>query len=361
MNAIVGLIELCLQGDMQDKQRQYLERIEAASQSLMSIINDILDVSKMEAGKMQLDSVAFQLEDTLSGVYAMMNELSRRKKIPLVIFEHGAPYPTVVGDPQRLQQVLINLLGNAIKFTHKGQVKIEIKELQRDRVSSCFEFSISDTGIGISQANLSKLFQPFSQGDSSVTRHYGGTGLGLTISKKLVEAMGGEIRVASREGIGSTFSFVITLPHAKRSETAVSNEVKTPEPLPDYIRNARVLLVEDNEINRMVIVEILQQAGIRVEMAEHGQNALPLLAQNQYDCILMDVQMPVMDGYQTTQHIRQMPAYRQVPIIAITANALTENRNKCLAVGMNDFLSKPVRSSSLYEILRKWIKPVANA
>jgi two-component system, sensor histidine kinase len=353
MNAVVGLVELCLQSCADRKQREYLQRIETASKSLMVIINDILDVSKMEAGKMQLNLQAFRLEETLDAVYAMMSDLCLRKSIELVIYEHNAPYRMVVGDAQRLQQILVNLLGNAIKFTHRGQVKIEVRQSSSVAEQGCFRFEISDTGIGIGEEKLGKLFQPFSQGDNSVTRDYGGTGLGLTIVKQLVEAMGGEIRVQSQEGVGSQFSFTINLPYAEQAQTFP--EIVADDSVPEHWGQAKLLLVEDNEINRLVVVELLRQTGMRVDIAEHGEQALALMSHTLYDCVLMDIHMPVLDGYQTTQRLRQLPGYASVAVIAITANVQPRNRQSCLDAGMNDFLSKPVSYAGLFALLRKWL------
>lgn len=360
MNAIVGLVELCLYHPLDQKLRDYLERVETASCSLMTIIDDILDFSKMEAGKMQLETIPFILEEMLDQVYSTMTELGRRKGIQLTHPRNDLEGMAVVGDPQRLRQILINLIGNAIKFTEQGEVKITFSELSRGGGQICLQFSIVDTGIGISQSQQQKLFQAFSQGDSSVTRNYGGTGLGLIISKQLIEQMGGTIQVISRENIGSTFTFTVMLGLA---ESLVVQHLHNRQPLDmgfdgyESIHGARILLVEDNQINRLVAIELLEQIHLRVDVAENGAEALDQLSHHRYDCVLMDLQMPVMDGYQATRQLRTIDVCKDVPVIAMTANAMNDEPNKCLEAGMNDFIGKPILPKTLYEVLAKWIKP----
>lgn len=364
MNAIVGLVELCLNHPLEPKLRDYLERVETASHSLMTIIDDILDFSKMEAGKMHLEAIPFRLEEMLEQVYATMSELCNRKGIRLIRREEERWCHTVVGDPQRLRQVLINLIGNAIKFTDRGEVKITLNELSRNAGQVCLQFSIIDTGIGMSQAQQDKLFQAFSQGDSSVTRNYGGTGLGLIISKQLIEQMGGTIKVFSQENIGSTFTFTVMLGIAESED--VRQQPRRRHQQFDIarlqaIQGARVLLVEDNEINRIVALELLAEAHLQVDVAENGEKALQKLARSRYDCVLMDVQMPVMDGCRATQILRTMDGCEQMPVIAMTANAMNDDRNQCFEAGMNDFVAKPILPKTLYEMLLKWLKPASQA
>ena len=357
MNAIVGLVELCLNTPMTDKQRQYLQRVQIASRSLMTIINDILDFSKMEAGKMELESIPFLLQDMLDQVLATMTELSTHKGLSLnhAQIDHC---PVVVGDPQRLQQVLINLIGNAIKFTARGEVSITVSEISRDKHQVYLQFCVSDTGIGISSEQQKRLFQAFTQGDSSVTRNYGGTGLGLVISKRLIEQMGGSIFVESELNIGSRFMFTAKLGLTNLAEVNDLGQKNIPQPEQLLILSGvRVLLVEDNEINRMVAVELLQKLQIQVDIAENGAMALSQLERNRYDCVLMDVQMPVMDGYLATRHIKEMPGCQDLPVIAMTANAMQEDRLKCLQAGMVDYISKPILPVTLYNVLSKWVKP----
>ncbi len=354
MNAIIGLVELCLNSNITAKQRDYLERVETASRSLMTIIDDILDFSKMEAGKMHLESVPFLLEEMLDNVFSTMAELCARKGLALIRPPADHTFHTVVGDPQRLRQIFINLLGNAIKFTEQGEVRVTLAELSRSAQHTCLQFSISDTGIGMDAEKQAKLFQAFSQGDSSVTRNYGGTGLGLIISKQLVEQMGGTIGVTSREGVGSTFTFsvklgITSLASIRHAQYQQKNPVDTGKL--QHISGARILLVEDNEVNRIVAIELLEQAHLNIEVAENGEIALHKLRQTVYDCVLMDVQMPVMDGYQTTKHLRMIPGCQTLPVIAMTANAMSNDRNKCLQADMDDFISKPILPETLYTTL----------
>ncbi|MCQ8179719.1 ATP-binding protein [Methylomonas sp. SURF-1] len=323
MNAIVGLVELSLNSPLNVKQREYLLRVESSAHSLMALIDDILDFSKMEAGKMPLETIPFLLEETLEHVFSTMLQLSAKKGIRLIRPDQTDAYHAVIGDPQRLRQIFINLVGNAIKFTERGEVRVAVKELQRDAATVRLQFAISDTGIGITADQQHKLFQAFSQGDSSVTRNYGGTGLGLIISKQLIEQMHGSIRVDSQPNIGSTFTFDVLLGvtdlatirnfQMRRHRSSFDSDRLRP------LHGSKVLLAEDNEINRIVAVELLEQAQIQVDVAENGEIALQKLRDKRYDCVLMDVQMPVMDGYQATRLLRQIPSCLELPVIAMTA------------------------------------------
>ena len=358
MNAIVGLVELCLNSQMTPKQREYLQRVESSSRSLMNIIDDILDFSKMEAGKLQLEQIPFVLEEMLEQVLATMTQLATRKGLSLN-YPKNSGYHTVTGDPQRLRQILINLIGNAIKFTERGEVNVTVVELSRNADQVCLQFCVSDTGIGISPAKQRQLFQAFSQADTSVTRTYGGTGLGLVISKQLVEQMGGSIELQSQEGVGSSFIFsvmlgITDLAGVRNSETHPLKLLNNPEF--QNLPGARVLLVEDNEINRIVLKELLEKQGIQIEIAENGVEALNKLEHNRYDCVLMDVQMPIMDGFQATRRLKEIANLNDMPVIAMTANAMQQDRQKCLEVGMVDFISKPILPLTLYQVLSKWIK-----
>jgi len=360
MNAIFGLVELCLHQPLDNKLREYLLRVDMASRSLMSIIDDILDFSKLEAGKMQLEAVPFILEEILEQVNLTMFELCAAKGIELNLFYSRLNYP-VIGDPHRLRQILINLIGNAIKFTEFGEVKISFSELKRENNQACLQFNIIDTGIGMNVEQQEKLFNAFSQGDNSVTRIYGGTGLGLVISKQLIEQMGGCIHVESQENIGSNFSFTIYLGIADATEEVIARQIN-PEFLTNTmeipkIQQAKVLLVEDNEINRLVAVEMLMLASIEVDVAENGDIAMQKLLVQAYDCVLMDVHMPVLDGYKTTQLIRGYEQFKNLPIIAMTASAMRDEQEKCREAGMDDFIGKPISADKLYTTLLKWVKP----
>lgn len=358
MNAIIGFVDLCLNEQSAVKQRDYLEHVKQASQSLMTIIDDILDFSKMEAGKLHLDATPFLLEEMLSQVFSTMEQLAHAKAIQLIRPESRHQYHAVIGDPQRLRQVLINLIGNAIKFTSEGSVTVEINELERSASHIRLQFSISDTGIGIPPKQLGKLFQPFSQGDSSITRNYGGTGLGLVISKQLIDQMDGAISVSSEEGVGSRFNFDVRLgitDIASIRKNQQLNRVGIGALNLKPLHGCKILLVEDNEVNRIVASELLQQANIEVDCAENGLIALEKLQQRHYDCVLMDVQMPVMDGYEATRKIRRLGLPGHLPIIAMTANVMGDGRRKCLQVGMDDFIGKPILPDNLYSTLLKWL------
>lgn len=363
MNAIVGLVELCLNSNINSKQRDYLERVETAALSLTNLIDDILDFSKMESGKLQLDSTSFLLAEMLDQVFSTMAELCNRKQLKLIRPELEQQQYAVIGDPQRLRQILINLIGNAIKFTEHGQIEVILNELSRNKDQVTLQFSIRDTGIGMTQTQIDKLFKAFSQGDSSITRNYGGTGLGLVICKQLVEQMGGSISVSSQMRIGSCFSFTVIL-----GITEINNWYQSqPRQLRDIdtyplqgIRNARILLVEDNEVNRIVAIELLTYAHLKVDTAENGAIALEKLKHNTYDCVLMDIQMPVMDGYQATRELRKLPGCSHLPVIAMTANVMSDDRKLCLQVGMDDFIGKPILPQTLYATLSRWLSPQHN-
>jgi PAS domain S-box-containing protein len=360
MNAIVGFVDLCLTENSHLKQRDYLEHVKSASHSLMTIIDDILDFSRVEAGKLHLDSMPFLLEETLSQVFSTMEQLANNKAIRLIRPDSRHQYHAVVGDPQRLRQILINLVGNAIKFTAEGQVTVDLQEVERTASAVRLQFTITDTGIGMDAEQQAKLFQPFSQGDSSITRTYGGTGLGLVISKQLIEQMGGSIRVASREGHGSIFTFdiylgVTDIASIRKNQQLTRAGIAKLSLQP--LHGARILLVEDNEVNRIVATELLEQAKITVDCAENGQLALDKLATNTYDCVLLDVQMPVMDGYQTSRQIRKLEIANYLPVIAMTANVMGDARAKCVQSGMDDFIGKPILPDTLYATLLKWVRP----
>jgi len=362
MNAIFGLVELCLNSRLDAKQRSYLERVETASRSLMAIIDDILDFSKMEAGKMYFEAIPFQLAEMLEDVYSTLSELARRKGIQLVFPCVDRLDRILIGDPQRLRQVLINLIGNAVKFTDHGKVCVNCREISRHSGQACLQFTITDTGIGISPEQQSKLFQAFSQGDSSVSRRYGGTGLGLVISKQLIEQMGGSITLTSEENTGSTFTFTVIFGVADMANIRSRNDYRPRGIEASRLKSiwgSRILLVEDNEINRLVVLELLANSPLQVDIAENGEIAVQKLAEHRYDCVLMDVQMPVMDGFATTKLIRNLDNGMDLPIIAMTASSMNDEREKCLHAGMNDFIGKPLQSEVLCELLLKWIKPAA--
>jgi signal transduction histidine kinase/CheY-like chemotaxis protein len=499
MNAVIGMAHLALKTDLSPKQYDYLKKIDISAKALLGIINDILDFSKIEAGKMDMESVDFQLEDTLDNISTLVGIKTQEKGLEL-LFKTDPSVPTaLVGDPLRLGQILINLSNNSVKFTDTGEIVVSTELIKKDDAKVTLKFSVRDTGIGMTTEQAAKLFQPFAQADSSTTRKYGGTGLGLTISKRLAEMMGGEIWVESEQGQGSTFSFTANFDLGKDKakkrfrpsqdlrgmkvlvvdDNATSRDIfkemlesfsfevsvaasgaegiaelesagkdkpfelvimdwkmpgmdgieasqqikdhknlnKIPtiimvtaygreevmqqaeqvglegfllkpvnpsmlfdsimeafgEALPEtsriaqrheqeaetlkHIQGARVLLVEDNEINQQVAREILEGAGLKITLANDGQEAVNAVKENEYDAVLMDIQMPVMDGYTATRAIRKDERFKELPIIAMTAHAMAGDEDKSLGAGMNGHVTKPIDPDQLFSTLQKWIKP----
>lgn len=365
MNAIIGLAYLSLRTDLSVKQRDYLSKIHDAGNALLGIINNILDFSKIEAGKMEVDFSPFSLDDVISHVKTVTMQKAQDKGLDLQILvpEHIPRF--LVGDAMRLGQILINLVNNAIKFTEAGQVSLALDLRSADDFDATnpneqpleLHFSVSDTGIGMNEQQMQRLFSAFNQADSSTSRKFGGTGLGLSISRQLVELLGGSIQVQSRLGAGSNFECF--LPFHTCSETALLQIGRTISSSQYQYTNTRVLLVEDNETNQQIAVELLATVGIQVELASAGQEALDKLqavADDYYDLILMDLEMPGMDGHQATLSIRQNAKLNHVPIIAMTAHAMADVRQRCMDEGMQDFLAKPVQPNALFTTLARWLE-----
>ncbi len=367
MNAVLGFTDLALGAGANEEQRLYLKRIQSSSKSLMNIINDILDYSKVEGGKLELEVQPFSVNELCINVIGLFEHQANTKSLALS-FQKGNDLPELVlGDSMRLGQVLINLVGNALKFTHSGSVTLTVDVHSCKNKHCKIGFTVKDTGIGINAEQRVHLFQPFSQADSSTTRNYGGTGLGLSISKQLLDLMGAEISLKSDAGKGAEFSFVLELPIAKtENQLATSSaEIKLPiEPdSPDSTDSpdaqnlwdgARVLLVEDNQVNQLLAQTMLEKGNISVELASNGQEAIQALKTKEFDLVLMDVQMPIMDGYEATSVIRGELKLANLPVIAMTANALESDRERCMQLGMNDFLSKPIDRENLYRTIGKW-------
>lgn len=366
MNAIIGVAYLTLQTDMSEKQRGYIDKIHHAAKSLLGIINDILDFSKVEAGKLDLENIPFSLEESIDQLDQLMTVKAEEKGVDLLFLVDESIPARLVGDPHRLNQVLVNLTNNALKFTDQGTVTVHVTLQEKSNRKAEVHFSVVDQGIGMSQEQLDGLFRAFTQADSSTTRKYGGTGLGLTISRQLVELMGGEIEVKSQLGRGSTFSFILPLQIDDRKESQLRtpkrrNRMSGAEIVAD-IRGARILLVEDNEVNQMVAIELLELVGFEVTVANHGREALQqleqaLTRQQPFDAVLMDIQMPVMDGYEATEVIREDDRYQALPVIAMTANAMVQDKEEAAAAGMDDHIAKPINPENLYSTLRKWVEP----
>ncbi|MBX2893855.1 MAG: response regulator [Cyclobacteriaceae bacterium] len=352
INGIAGMAGLLSQNPTHEEQKTYLNAIKSAADNLKVIINDILDLASIESGKLQLEKIGFNLNDLLHSLIDTFSMQAKEKSISLTYSLDKEADRIFIGDPVRLNQILINLISNAVKFTHVGSIQITVQAQKQKNKSFKLRFDIIDTGIGIPQDKLQTIFESFSQADASVTRKYGGTGLGLTIVKQLVELQEGSIFVSSKENAGTTFTFYLTYQAGKKANAIEPSnyQPKTKEPFKYH----SILLVEDNDINRLYASSILKMWGCHFETAENGVVALEKIRNNSFDAILMDVQMPVMDGLETTKAIRQGdPKKRDVLIIALTANATQQDFQKCLDAGMNDCIIKPFTQDDLFNTLNK--------
>lgn len=375
MNAIIGMSYLALQTELTPKQRNHLRKIETAAKSLLGIINDILDLSKIEAGKLTMEAIDFELGEPLDRLRDMFGPKAEEKGLAFVIDIAPDVPMCIVGDPLRLGQILTNYCSNAFKFTERGQITVRVEKLGEEGAGARLRFAVTDSGIGMTPEQCHKLFQSFSQADSSTTRKYGGTGLGLTICKRLAQMMEGEVGVLSEAGRGSTFwatgVFGVqpgghTFAEAAQRRGAqlqmeMTVEKSACERAAAHLRGAKILLVEDNEINQEVALELLQSAGLVVTIANNGREGVDAVARQEFDAVLMDCQMPVMDGYEATRAIRTLPGYADLPIIAMTASTIAGDREKCLAAGMNDHVSKPIDVEELFTRLQTYVTPTADA
>lgn len=364
MNAIIGLSNILLRKIDDLTHKTKIEKIDVAAKQLLNLLNDVLELSKIEAERLTLEHKAFNFGSVVITLKSMFGEQAISKGIVLNIeVDAHLSQLTVVGDSLRLKEIFINLVGNALKFTHQGMVSVQATVLTETQTDIIAQVEVADTGIGIAHETLPKLFIAFEQGDGSATRHYGGTGLGLTITKHLIEMMGGMISVSSQVGSGTKITFTVRLEKVKpvkdvpehhsvtfgnRSETKHSSH----QPV---FRAARILLAEDEPINREVILEILGDEGLIIDTAENGQVALEMARAFCYDLVLMDMRMPTLDGVAATRAIRRLPGWDEIPVIALTANAFQEDRESCLEAGMNDFLTKPVDPDVLVKTLLKWL------
>jgi len=355
MNGVIGMTELALDTDLTSEQREYLEIVKSSSDALLKVINDILDFSKIEAGKLQIEKIPFDLGQMVSETLKALLLRAQGKGIELNCDIDPAVPLSVLGDPGRLRQILTNLMGNAIKFTDQGGVVLRISsELRNDR-QHLFVFSVKDTGIGIPESKLHSIFEAFSQEDSSITRRFGGTGLGLSISSRLVEAMGGQISVQSELGRGSQFDFSVVmetqviapLHSVRRDEDGAAS---SPEPSSEKPSLA-ILLVEDNLVNQKLARALLERLGHSVMVTQNGLLALDILARRRFDLVFMDMMMPVLDGLETTRRFRALEHGQRTPIVAMTANVMPADRERCLEAGMDDYLSKPLAKTELHRVL----------
>jgi len=361
MNAIIGLSHLCLQTDLAPDQRDFLNKIHASADTLLGVINDILDFSKIEAGKLQLEHIPFEVGNVIANIDSLLGSKAADKGLRFLVTLDPRVPSILQGDPLRLGQVLINLLSNSVKFTAAGTIELNIRWMDQSEDKVILRFTVTDTGIGMNQQQIGKIFLAFDQADSSTTRMYGGTGLGLAICKQLVELMGGSIGVRSHPGRGTSIDVDLSFSRGERnlqpsSFPRIETQLTT-EDANALLAGKRILLVEDNEINRIVGTGLLKKLGALVSIAVDGERALEVLQHENFDVILMDIQMPNMDGITTTRAIRAQPRLATIPIIALTAHAYAEERDNCLAAGMNDLITKPIAPRTLYSVLARHVLP----
>ncbi|MBT8145973.1 MAG: response regulator [Gammaproteobacteria bacterium] len=380
MNGVLGMTALLSETELSPLQRRYAETAHESGAILLDLINEVLDYSKIEAGKVQLEEAEFDLEEMLSRTGRLFSDQATYKGLGLSLEVDQKLDAAVFGDASKIRQVIVNFLGNAIKFTRKGKITLKLKVLKQDANNIKFVIGVVDTGIGISEDKVGMIFEPFSQADGSTTREFGGSGLGLSISKRLIDNMGGEIGVYSEQGVGSNFWLKLTLKKGRR----IRHEDGTVEELPvrktglsttdihgvtdssqsgdrDNLNVAvskRVLLVEDNEVNQKVAMAMIGKLGCDMVLASNGREAVEIFRKGNFDLILMDCQMPVMDGYEATREIRKIEdaeALERTPILAVTANAVSGDREKVLEAGMDDYLSKPYQYNQLLEMINKYL------
>lgn len=357
MNGVLGYLQLLEATATTEKQTEYIHNIKASTDNLLRLINDILDVSKIEAGKMELERIPFDLYDTIESAVNALRNGAENKGLMLTSNISPEIPRLVTGDPTRLRQVINNIVDNAVKFTYQGYVRLEAELMERRDTQVLLRFTVEDTGIGIKSEVLQKLFQPFTQADASSNRRFGGTGLGITICRSIVEMMGGTVQLDSVEGKGTRFVFTITLQEAVNEYPVIEKAVSTEETSLPKGKSYKlsVLLVEDNEINLYVIDEMLKMHGIEADIVKDGEQAVKAVINKTYNMVFMDCQMPVMDGYKATRRIRETEgAKKHTTIIAMTAHAMKGDDVKCLEAGMDDYLSKPIEISRITAILNQY-------
>ena len=356
LNAITGMAHLMRRTGLSAEQGERLEKLEAAGAHLLEIVSAILDLSKIEAGKLELEEADLDVNELVAGVVSMVQAQADAKGIVLKA-EVGSPAQALMGDGTRLRQALLNLATNAVKFTDRGSITLRARLVEEKEASALVHFEVEDTGIGVAPETLGKLFSAFEQADNSMTRKYGGTGLGLAITRRLAQMMGGDAGARSVPGQGSTFWFQVRLKAgtAKPAGAAVADRADAEESLRRTCAGCRVLVADDEPVNQEIARILLRDVGLAVDCANDGEAALRLAMAGGYDLILMDMQMPRMDGVEATRRIRALPSHARTPILSMTANAFSQDRELCLEAGMNDFLSKPAKPKTLYAAIFKWL------
>lgn len=357
MNAIIGMSALALETESGPRQRELIGKVHQAGEALLGILNDVLDFSRIEADRLALEVADFRLESVLDHLANLIGYQAKAKGIGLHLQVAAGVPPVLRGDPARLGQILVNLANNAVKFTQQGEIRVEVRALEASGDEVTLEFRVSDTGVGIAAQQQARLFQPFSQADSSVSRRYGGSGLGLVICKRLVELMGGGIELQSVVGEGTEVRFRVPLRLGEAAGLAEPPGDADDVQAMRRLRGARLLLAEDNAVNRELATALLENWGVAVSAAENGREVLEWLEREAFDGVLMDIQMPVMDGYAATRAIRQQARFAQLPIIALTANVMAGDREQAMAAGMNDQIDKPIEPSRMLHALARWIVP----
>jgi signal transduction histidine kinase/CheY-like chemotaxis protein len=361
MNGVLGMLELLSDTDLDARQLDYVDVARSSAQTLLTIINDILDLSRIEAGKIDIEHVPVRIREVVNSSTALFSGTASMQGVALFTEIADNVPEVVLGDPTRLRQVLTNLIGNAIKFTARGQVTVAVR-VAPEAAADTISFEVTDTGIGIPASRLKQIFESFAQADTSTTRRFGGTGLGLAICRHLVTLMSGDISVTSVEGEGTTFAFSLPMPVADDATTAAPDASFAPEkdqvpPSTPALLGGHVLLVEDNAVNRHVGAGMLHRLGIEVTMAEDGQQALEAIAKQNFDLVLMDCQMPVMDGFEATRALREneRAAGTRLPVVALTADAMAGAAEQCYAAGMDAYLAKPYSLDGLGSALEPWL------
>lgn len=358
LNAVIGMVHLLKRDGLTEKQAFRVDKIEDASQHLLSVINDTLDLSKVEAGKLVLESVPLNLPSLVQETISMLDGQIEAKGLDLKV-ECENLRGRLHGDPTRLKQMLLNYLTNAIKFTEQGAITFRASVTEESPSVSLLRIEVTDTGIGIATEQLPLLFSNFAQAETSTTRKYGGTGLGLALTRRLAELMEGEAGVQSTVGLGSTFWFTARLKNENGTSKNTQEPAETAEAvLKKFYRGKQILLVEDNKINQEIALDILEDVGLSITIADNGAQAVTDIGKSEFALVLMDIQMPVMDGLEATKQIRKLPQYSSLPILAMTANASVEDKKDCLAAGMQDVISKPVDPEQLFKTLVRWLAPL---